>query len=140
MALYADGHGKFEQEYSQLWDALVPKTGYAETLQGELVRLIGCLSSEFYRNGNINWTWKNDNSYYDMARRLQAELCTHFTDENDVEAIQAYMYQIIQNGITGCLLYLDGEDQYDKITDYVVLFCQQNAEPIANNCPKIYCY
>ncbi len=138
MALYADGKGKFEQEYSQLWDELVPKTGYAETLQGELVRLIGRLSSEFYRNGNMNW--ENNNSYHNMAKCLQDELCKHFVNENDSEAIQAYMYQIIQSGVTGRLLYLEGEDQYDKITDYVIIFCQQNPEPIINDCPKVYCY
>ncbi len=138
MALYADGNGKFQQEFSQLCENLIPNSGYADTLQGELLRLINCLSNEFYRNGNMNC--EDDNSYHDMAKRLQDELCKHFVNENDSEAIQAYMYQIIQNGLTGRLLYLEGEDQYDKITDYVIMFCQQNAEPIINNCPKEYCY
>lgn len=39
----------------QLWEKLVPKSGCAETLQGELVRAHGRLMDELYRNGMMNW-------------------------------------------------------------------------------------
>ncbi len=138
MALYADGIGKFQKEFDELWNNLVPHEGNADSLQGELIRIIGRLASEFYRNGNMNW---ETNPYYQkMANCLQTELCKYFTDDFDNEAISCYMYQIIQNGITGVTMYVDGEDQYDKITDYVVIFCQRNKELIKNNCPERYDY
>lgn len=41
--------------HAALWDELVPPRGPAPSLQGELVRCIGSLTDEAYRNGNINW-------------------------------------------------------------------------------------
>lgn len=42
--------------HSALWDELVPPRGQCGTVQGELVRCIGKLTDEAYRNGNINWS------------------------------------------------------------------------------------
>src|SRR5262249_28968931 len=41
--------------HEQLWEALVPPSGQAKTLQGEIIRIVGKLTREAYRNGNINW-------------------------------------------------------------------------------------
>jgi hypothetical protein len=46
---------KWWEEHQKLWDSLVPLSGQALTVQGELVRCIGKLTDEAYRNGNINW-------------------------------------------------------------------------------------
>ena len=136
MALYADGSGQYQSEYDALWQSFVPKSGHAATLQGELVRLIGRLASEYYRNGNMNW---NDD-FSNMAKCLETELSHNFNDLSDQQAIQVYLYQIIKNGETGICYYLDGEDIYDKITDYVVTFCQQNETAVFNHCPATYRY
>ncbi len=138
MALYADGKGKFQKEFEELWNSLVPHEWNADNLQIELIRIIGILSGEFYRNGNINW--EICSSYQNMAHCLQSELCKYFTDDFDNESISCYMYQIIQNGLTGVTIYVNGEDQYDKIIDYVMIFYQKNKEPIKNNCSKLYDY
>jgi hypothetical protein len=45
----------WKREQGRLWDALVPQTGRANTLQGELIRIAGKLTDEAYRNGNDNW-------------------------------------------------------------------------------------
>jgi hypothetical protein len=55
--LYYEISGKYQIEYDQLWDKLVPPSGQAATLQGELVREIGRLTIEAYRDGNINWNY-----------------------------------------------------------------------------------
>lgn len=136
MALYTDGSGQYQSEYDALWQNLVPKSGHAAILQGELVRLIGRLASEYYRNGNMNW----DDDLKNMAKCLETELSYHFNDLSDQQAIQVYLYQIVQNGETGICYYLDGEDIYDKITDYVVMFCQQNESAVLNHCPATYHY
>jgi hypothetical protein len=45
----------WKREQQRLWNALVPKSGRAATLQGELIRIAGKLTDEAYRNGNMNW-------------------------------------------------------------------------------------
>jgi hypothetical protein len=38
-----------------IWRNLVPKSGQADTVQGELLRAVEKLSWEAQNNGNINW-------------------------------------------------------------------------------------
>ena len=45
----------WQEQNQELWDALVPSSGQALTVQGELVRCVGKLTDEAYRNGNSNW-------------------------------------------------------------------------------------
>ncbi len=52
-------------EKNQLWKELVPEKGVASTLQGELIRAEGRLSSELFRNGMMNWS-----AYYAGLLRL----------------------------------------------------------------------
>jgi len=48
-----------EEEYAELgrfvWQTYVPKSGQADTVQGELLRANEKLRDESHRNGNINW-------------------------------------------------------------------------------------
>lgn len=43
------------EEQERLWNELVPRSGQALTVQGELIRCTGKLADEAYRNGNTNW-------------------------------------------------------------------------------------
>jgi hypothetical protein len=47
---------KWHREHDRLWKLLVPASGEAPTIQGELIRATGRLADEAYRNGNINWS------------------------------------------------------------------------------------
>ena len=51
----ATGDEPWQDLHQALWQELVPPSGPAPSLQGELVRCIGSLTDEAYRNGNINW-------------------------------------------------------------------------------------
>jgi len=51
---YWDDNGAYSAEYSALYDELVPQSGSAETLKGELVRAISRLVYEHCNNGNCN--------------------------------------------------------------------------------------
>lgn len=42
-------------EYERLWCELVPPSRHADTVHGELIRCVGRLTDEAYRNGNLNW-------------------------------------------------------------------------------------
>jgi hypothetical protein len=43
--------------HKALWDKLVPSNGACESLQGELIRTMGRISSEMFRNMNNNWIY-----------------------------------------------------------------------------------
>jgi hypothetical protein len=42
-------------EAQKIWDEYVPKSGQADTVQGELLRAVEKLRDEATRNGNGNW-------------------------------------------------------------------------------------
>jgi hypothetical protein len=45
----------WRSEFKRLWQDLVPPQGQANTIQGELVRAVGKLKDEAFRNGNQNF-------------------------------------------------------------------------------------
>lgn len=45
----------WRQQYNELWDALVPSSGPAATVQGEVIRITGRVGHELLGNGGINW-------------------------------------------------------------------------------------
>ena len=53
---YWNGKGKFQNEYNQMMDELVPVSGNCDTLAGELVRSASRLGYDFYNNGMGNNT------------------------------------------------------------------------------------
>ena len=48
-ARYWSGNGEYQDQYSELYDKLVPKEGKADTVEGELLRAVGRI---IYRHGN----------------------------------------------------------------------------------------
>jgi hypothetical protein len=53
-----------QDQHKELWDLLVPSSGAASTVQGEVVRIAGRIHDEIQRNGGGNW---------DLAYRKMAE-------------------------------------------------------------------
>lgn len=45
----------WEKQHQELWDLLVPSSGSAATIQGELIRISGRIANELEGNGGINW-------------------------------------------------------------------------------------
>lgn len=54
---------RWQDQFRQLWDQLVPSQGAAATVQGEVVRLAGRIARELDGNGGVNW----DAAYRRMA-------------------------------------------------------------------------
>jgi hypothetical protein len=52
-----------QEQHQELWQLLVPSSGAADTVQGEVVRIAGRICDELERNGGINW----DLAYKKMA-------------------------------------------------------------------------
>lgn len=44
-----------DDAFNQLWEYLVPSSGQAITVQGEVIRIAGRVSDEIFCNGGINW-------------------------------------------------------------------------------------
>jgi hypothetical protein len=60
--------GPWQQQHDELWDLLVPSSGPAATVQGEVIRLSGRLDREINGNGGANW----NEQFREMARALLA--------------------------------------------------------------------
>ena len=56
----------WEDAHQELWELLVPSSGAADTVQGEIVRLSGRIHDEICHNGGANW----DADYRKMASSL----------------------------------------------------------------------
>jgi hypothetical protein len=127
--LYHSDKGRYQQAYDRFWDELVPGSGQADTVQGELVRAIGRLASELWRNGNINWDdgflhfidflaeRLNDPAVFDKPTRDQIVV--------DLDAIELFGDEPFSYSAW------DEECPYDRITDRVVEWCQRHPDPIA---------
>ena len=48
---YWNGTSKYKAVYDELWNELVPGSGEADTLQGELLRMIVRIMYDYYNNG-----------------------------------------------------------------------------------------
>ena len=56
----------WKEQYNELWAKLVPASGRAQTVQGEMIRIIGKVSYEILDNGGLNW----DDDYRKMLKAL----------------------------------------------------------------------
>jgi hypothetical protein len=113
-------------EYQRLWNDLVPSRGQAPTVQGELVRCIGRLTDEAYRNGNQNWT--RGSGHRRMLAYIERTLLRDATfDEQRQAAIRKDIAEIsdFKHPNTGG----NGTCYYD-LTEAVVDWCRQHEAPI----------
>lgn len=128
--LYLRGEGRYDEEYAELSERLVPGRGQAMTVQGELVRAIGRLASEYYRNGNMNW----DEHFSAFTRYLERHLCdaTVF-DERTICRTGEDLAELRRYGEEGeePPYEEEGEDAFDRITDRVVEWVRRHPELIA---------
>lgn len=126
--LYLRGEGRYDEEYEELWRRLVPEHGQASSVQGELIRVIGRLASEFYRNGNANW----DAGFRAFTNFLYRHLRDGSVfDEVTIRRIEDDLAEIRRYGEEEEeLSYEEGEDAFDRVTDRVVEWCRCHPEPI----------
>jgi len=48
----------WQEQHEELWQMLVPGSGAASSVQGELIRIVGRATDEIYRNGGANWEYE----------------------------------------------------------------------------------
>jgi hypothetical protein len=116
-----------------IWQKLVPKSGQAETVQGELLRAIEKLSDEAQRNGNINFHKNCHGLLIEYLRKYLADK-TIFEPEkiieinSDLERLSKFNYPYTE------------DDIYDRITNRIVDWYLKNPIQIPHQKnDKLYC-
>jgi hypothetical protein len=99
-----------------VWQNLVPKSGQASTVQGELLRCVEKLAWEAQNNGNVNW----EPQFEMLLHYLENTLCAepHF-DSAAKQSIRRDTKRLRQYKRP----YTD-QDLYDRLTEHVVAYCR----------------
>ncbi|WLD92874.1 hypothetical protein [Alkalihalobacillus sp. AL-G] len=113
---------KYFEEAKTIWKKYVPKSGQADTVEGELLRAIEKLRYEAQNNENGNWDegfdrfctnlWEtlNDNSTFNKAVLQEIKA--------DIDILYNYQQPYLE------------DDLYDRITDRVIEWSLSHNGPI----------
>jgi hypothetical protein len=118
-----------------VWDNLIPSSGQASSVQGEILRVIEKLRWESQQNGNINW----DDCFVMMVDFLEQQLieASSFTLEvkasiqQDLMRLRTFvpLNEIEDDFSVSDLPYI-ADDLYDRLVEHFVQFCRSNNEVI----------
>lgn len=109
----------WQKQHQELWDMLVPGSGSAATVQGEVIRIAGRLSYEILDNGSINW----DGDYRKMVDAMKEYLRM---GESLAEAEYAELNKIFPVVRKG-----EGEEELERLTELSVAWVLLNPNPIS---------
>jgi len=136
----------YKQEHfktcKKIWKELVPPSGQADSLQGELLRQLEKLRGEAEDNGNINW----DDNFEWFCGFIASKLKeSDLFEESHMDKIEKALEYIKECGKYSAL-YHEGEipddevdpmlfayvddDLYDYIADAIAVFAENNPDPI----------
>lgn len=132
---------------SALWKALVPENGNAATLQGELVRALGRIEAEHFRNGMMNWG--DGSGFYEaFAKLIHDTLKSEKTFSKLVKkTLDADIAEIKKSGQVGraiarglkpraaafsgsVLVQCDVEKSHQRLGALITLWWQHHPDPI----------
>lgn len=107
----------WQQQHAELWQLLVPSSGAAKTVQGEVIRISGRISDEWMRNGGTNW----DGDYKKMAAAL-VRFVQRGTplEQGDIAEMESIVSSISRQG---------GEET-DRLAELAVDWVLRNPQPI----------
>ena len=122
------GMGQHDEEFRNLWDQLVPQSGNAGTVQGQLILCAGRLSSEWRRNGNMNVAAAPE-FFQSFCDTVKQHICS---DDSPIASelqgrVQEALDLVMENGRDPSI-HVD-EEEYDAISDACVLWCRANPQP-----------
>ena len=112
--------GSWEEQYEELWSFLIPSSGAAKTVQGEVIRIPGRVRDELDRNGGGNW----DRDYRKMLQAIPhyLSLGTPLSD-TDLEEAKQVIAQIHSKEN-------DDEASLDRLCQFALAWIKQNPKPI----------
>ncbi|WP_217698753.1 hypothetical protein [Sediminibacterium ginsengisoli] len=108
-----------------IWKTYVPKSGQAETVQGELLRAIEKLADEAQRNGNINF---NPDCHGILVSYLRKHLAdTTLFSKETIRQINNDLDTISKENKP----YTD-DDIYDRLRNRIIDWYLKNKVPVRN--------
>jgi hypothetical protein len=134
-----------EDRMDALWKQLVPSEGSADTLQGEVVRSLGRIRNEYWRNGNMNWggvyykslakiikeSLKGDDKFSPIAKRvididIAAVMASGRTGRKIAEGKLPILAIFGGSFLTGS----DVEESHARLAMLISVWCDRNPELI----------
>ena len=112
----------WKKQFQEYWNALVPKRGEAETIQGEIIRIVGKVGHEILDNGGINWN-------KDFSRILQT-LLKYFSNGNSLSEEDIDTVTNAKKQISGGTF---NEEAIEKLEEMAVKWVLANPTPIKLN-------
>ena len=110
------GH-TWEERYEQAWELLVPSSGSATTVQGEVVRIAGKVNDELLRNAMGNW----DREYRKMLNAISGYLQQgNSLSESELTEVADIQKHILEDDGTGT----------QRLCELATLWVTKNPEPI----------
>lgn len=110
--------GSVAEQFEALWELLVPSSGAAATVQGEVVRVAGRVRDEIDRNGGANW----DKAY----RNMLAFLVETLASGDPLPADDVAEAQALGRRLSGG----DGDaDELDRLADLATAWVLRNPVP-----------
>lgn len=111
--------GPWYKQHDALWKLLVPGSGQAKTVQGEVIRISGKVAYEVMDNGGMNW----DSDYRKMVKYLLESFSTAnpLTENELTEAKQ--IGQLISR-------FGQADNEPERLMELAVKWVKQNPEPI----------
>ncbi len=110
--------GTWRQQFNQLWEMLVPGSGSALTIQGEVIRIIGKVSNEILGNGGINWS----KDY----KKLPQALPYYFAQGNSLPEDQMQQLLELANAVSAH----SSEELLGRLSELAVQWVQLNPQPM----------
>jgi len=113
--------GIWEEQYEELWSFLIPSSGAAKTVQGEVIRIPGRVRDELDRNGGVNW----DRDYRKMLQALPQYLSLGSSlSEQELAETKELIAQVHGKDF-------DDEHRLDRLCQLALSWIKQNPEPIS---------
>ena len=112
--------GSWEEQYEELWSFLIPSSGAAKTVQGEVIRIPGRVRDELDRNGGVNW----DRDYRKMLQALPQYLSIGIPlSDQELEETKELIAQVHGKDF-------DDEPRLDRLCQLAIAWIKQNPEPL----------
>lgn len=146
---YWSQNGAYQKEYNELWDQMIPATGRANTLTGELIRSASKLAYEFWNNGNCNACdityyedeWEEEQEEYNIseyyANFLELISKTLQTEDPAIIEITSKVEGIIlEAGFARSTEYTD--KVYNSLLDHVIAYALEHLGKNDSEIPTWY--
>lgn len=114
---------EWPEQHQELWDMLVPSSGHAKTVQGEVIRITGRMSYEILNNGGGNW----DADYRKMLDALIRYLSTGTALTPVLLQEAAALAKQFRN--------ITGNEDPARLSELAVQWVRDNPQPISMTQP-----